>query len=308
MYADSVKDINSVFRCCPDVSLCGKSSGTCTLGEVPTKYAGKFWAPVSGPVPIAGYFGTFALLASLNNISLSWLGDGVDLDKVVSWYPLSLDGVLNIADNKWAARSFASTLAAQILLSIEQAVTGKPIAALDFGPGKKFVYMAGHDTNLVLLRQLLSLQWLTKGWVANAPPPGSMLLFELSERNSAHYVTIKFVVATPSQIRDAATFSSLGETPGSASVALPGCSGDGIACEYGEFKQVMLRAISVDCVLIPELQSAVRGLMTPPGGSDGMPAWTVATIIISVVCLTTIVVVATIVKSRRQESSYESIE
>ena len=263
-YATLVADINGVFKCCNDASLCNLSPGShCSIENIPTKFVGEFWAPVSGPVPIAGYFGTFALLASLNNISMDWLGTGVDLERIVRWYQLSLDGVLDIADNYWSARSFASTLAAEILASLEQKMSGRNIAALAHSPDTKFVYLAGHDTNIVLLRHLLGgLQWTTKGWEANNPPPGSMLSFELSQKNSTWYVSLRFTAATPEQIRSAASFDDK-ETPGTTLVAIPGC--DDLECDYATFKAVMLDAIDADCVGVPALQDWVQSGKPAPG-------------------------------------------
>jgi len=173
--------------------------------------------------------------------------------------------------------------------SMQQAATGKNIDALAHGPEASFVYMAGHDTNLVLLRTLLDLRWLAEGWHVNDPGPGGMLIFELFDKDDDSdepTVAISFQIAQPKKIRNAEKLTKL-SPPSRTTVALPGCGGL-IRCPLSNFSTIVLDAVRPECVGIPLLRSWVD---THRHASPGQrTAWGLVLGAVALVAVTALVV------------------
>ena len=225
----TVELVDTAVQCCVEPSLCGRGSGKreCTMTDLLTKYEGKYWEAFSGPATTGGYFANFMLLAYLNNMSNYSFG-ALTPEQVVRGYQLQLS-TLEVVNNPWSARSYASTLAAHIAASLHQKGTGERAPGILHGIDRRLVYMAGHDINIILLRNLLGLQWLVEGWEVNNPPPGGMLSFELHEGN---FVRVMFRAATPGQIRAATDFGpgEGSEQPSATYVAIPACRSDPLHC------------------------------------------------------------------------------
>lgn len=304
-----VADMQSIVDCCPDASLCAEptagpnaaaeDNNTCILQRIPTEWIGEYWAAISGPTGTAGYFSSFFTLMALNNMSLA-LGERT-LEQIVDLYQLSVD-TINIVDNYWSAQSFTSELAAQILASLDQAATGTS-HGLAHSKSTKLVFLAGHDTNLLLMANLLDLKWLTLGWRQNNPPPGGMLVFELHKNASSTFVRTFFEAATPDQIRHLQHFAADVAEPGRDPVQVPGC--DSFDCPYDQFKAAVLHAIRDECVRDPAL---ARFVNANSASSDGisLPLWITVLIVLGVVAVLGTVITRCTRKSTSSPSSGEA--
>tara|TARA_B100000780_G_scaffold273688_2_gene237601 strand:- start:253 stop:1746 length:1494 start_codon:yes stop_codon:yes gene_type:complete len=272
-HATFVNDIQDVIDCCTGTEICNGVT-PCTLSNIPTEFIGHFWSAVNGPVFLSGYFASYFTLAALNNMTLGLVSYGSTLSEITSWYHAA-GSTLDVIDGAASSPSFASTLASHILASLQQAATGKNIDAVEHGPETKFVYMAGHDTNLVLLRTLLDLTWLADGWKENDPAPGGMLIFELYENddNAKQYdVEIYFQVATPKQIRNAEILDETSNQPSRTPVLLPGCLD--LRCPLQNVTDIILLAVNTDCVGIPTLTNYIDTLINNNNNNEKQaPAW-----------------------------------
>lgn len=307
-HSSFVADVQSVVDCCTDDKLCYDDESKltklekshrdrlnarsedrlCTLENIPSHYTGEFWAAINGSTTLSGYFASFFTLAALNNMTPIGLhGAEKTLDEVIGWYHAS-SSTLEIVDNAFTSPSFVSTLASHIVASMQQAATGKDISGLMHGPATSFIYMAGHDTNLVLLRNLLGLTWLADGWHLNDPGPGGMLLFELFEENGGHTVAMYFQISKPSQIRSGEKLSKI-SPPSRTSIALPGCGGL-LRCPLSNFTSILLRAIRPECVGISDLESWVDSHRDNPS-SKWIKGWELIASAIGLVFVTVLVVV-----------------
>ncbi|OLQ12185.1 hypothetical protein AK812_SmicGene3879 [Symbiodinium microadriaticum] len=166
-------------------------------------------------------------------------------------------------DSALAAPSFESTLAAQIVASMVQARSGQPVPGVRHPPSAKVVYMAGHDTNLVLLRKLLGLRWHTAGWAENAAPPGGMLIFELADVPGRGFeVSAYFQAARPEQLREGQDFAS--QAPPRSPVPIPGCPiGKELSCPFEHFRSVVLASLRTECVATEGLKDFVLAAPAP---------------------------------------------
>ena len=76
------------------------------------------------------------------------------------------------------ARIRASNLLDRIERSMEQSVTGKPVAGALSKPEDRMLIIVGHDTNIVTVAGALGVDWIIDGRVDDTPPGGA-LLFEV---------------------------------------------------------------------------------------------------------------------------------
>lgn len=249
-----IADIQALVKCCPDEKLCvGNATGKCTMFDIPTRFSGQYWEALTGPTHVAKFFAEYFYLAAMNNMTIA-LGQR-ELSDVVRWHQLN-DAVLEVSNNQWSAKSYASTLAAHILASLEQASRGIHIPGLLHGPHAKFVYMAGHDMNILMLKHLLGLTWLLDGWPRDAPVLGGMLIFEL-HRSGLHADSVRtfYEAASPSQIRNASRFRDGMSKPSRAPVAVPGCPA--LDCPLEIFRNVVSNALQVECIHDEDLRRFV---------------------------------------------------
>jgi 4-phytase/acid phosphatase len=95
-----------------------------------------------------------------------------------------------------------------------------------FGPpGKRFVYLATHDTNIANMAGLLRIHWMMAGDQADPTPPGGALVFELRKdtKDGSQWVRLRFISETLDQMHVNAPLSL--EHPATVfSVFIPGCS------------------------------------------------------------------------------------
>ena len=114
---------------------------------------------------------------------------------------------LNLSENWEETLSCGSDLMAHIVATLLQAVDGRDRSGVFTTAQDRFVYYAGHDVNLVYLRRLLRLSWLTESWNPNQAMPGGTLLLELRSSQptagpKAYAVKLFFASASYDQVHN----------------------------------------------------------------------------------------------------------
>lgn len=140
------------------------------------------------------------------------------------------------------ARAYASGLIEHIEKSMEQSVTGKPVAGALGKPGDRLLILVGHDTNIATVSGALGIDWIIDGRV-NDTPPGGALLFELwKPRNGDQpFVRVEYTAQTLEQMRDSQPLSP-SNPPNAALLFLPGCSGADSSCTWQGFADAVQNA------------------------------------------------------------------
>jgi 4-phytase/acid phosphatase len=109
---------------------------------------------------------------------------GADL----GWGRLTRDSLLKVLElhavyadlmrrTAYLARARGSNLLAHVLLSMEQAESGKTVPGALGRPGDALLILSGHDTNLSNLSGMLSLSWRLPSYQPDDTPPGGALVF-----------------------------------------------------------------------------------------------------------------------------------
>ncbi|CAK4077738.1 unnamed protein product [Aphanomyces euteiches] len=301
IYKPEIKAINDLVGCCEPVLCDLNSTASCDLFGVPSRWSGKFYEPWQDTLSEAQFLSEWFLLQSLNNMTIP---PPLTLDDIVQL------GVLHkvhmdLITNQFNAENFGSTLLVHIVASMQQAIQGSPIP-IPPGAGphllqsltNKFLFYAGHDINLLYLRDLLRLEWETAHWLPNQPNVGSMLVFELhsyvnnSALESDYYVEAYFVTATPNQIRNAETLSSQ-NPPDRVLVSIPHCSHDVVLadgkvatrCNYTNFKEAARLAIRQACVS-PTLAKYAKSMPSGPRET----AWSFKVVVVAAVSIALLIV------------------
>ncbi|KAL3671529.1 hypothetical protein V7S43_003449 [Phytophthora oleae] len=189
---EEVAEVNDLLQCCapsvcnidehPDDADSTEISATCDLFGIPTQWNGAFYLPWKDTLSNADYFSEWLLLQSLNNMSLP---SQLSFEKILSLAKIH-ETHMDLITNEINSESFGATLLAHLTASFEQNVMQKPLPVAEGegphllqDPKNRLLYYAAHDINLLYVRNLLRLQWHTKGWHPHQPVPGSMLVFEL---------------------------------------------------------------------------------------------------------------------------------
>ncbi|RLN02239.1 hypothetical protein BBJ28_00000229 [Nothophytophthora sp. Chile5] len=197
-----VAEVNELLQCC-EASVCSADSKTddifsperpetCDLFSIPTQWNGAFYLPWKDTLSNTDYFSEWLLLQSLNNMTLP---SQLTFEKILSLSTIHevvlallqiLSTHMDLITNEVNSASFGATLLAHLTASFEQNIREKPLPVAEGegphllqGPDNRLLYYAAHDINLLYVRNLLRLQWYTKGWHPHQPVPGSMLVFEL---------------------------------------------------------------------------------------------------------------------------------
>jgi 4-phytase/acid phosphatase len=127
----------------------------------------------------------------------------------------------------YAARATSSNLLDHLLLSLQQAQSGKGIPGALGQPGDKALFVLGHDTDIQRIARLLNLSWALNGNVPHETPPGCALIFELwGDSSGKQTVRVYFQTATMEQIRNL-TPLTLKNPPERMSLTIPACATSG---------------------------------------------------------------------------------
>ena len=257
----------------------------CTIDGLPVAWTpGAWYGWFTGPLATASYFSNFVMMALTNGMQsplpLAQQATGTRTRTGPAPAPLSLAPMLDafeanrayIGDfvaNDWSARSFASTLMHAILGDLEAAAAN---SSANGDAGGRFVYYAGHDMNILMLRRLLGVSWgfaATAGnqnWRRNTAPPGGMLVFELWQApcedksggdasgggggcDGDFSVRLFYEAASPWEIRNAtAPNPATSRVP----IAIPRCvsdAADGVSCPLPQFAAIVRNAVRPECIM-----------------------------------------------------------
>jgi 4-phytase / acid phosphatase len=152
----------------------------------------------------------------------------------------------------YLARARGSNLLDHVLLSMTQAVTGKPVQGALGRVGDALLVLSGHDTNLSNLSGMLGLSWHLPGYQPDDTPPGGALIFSLWHGDAeGDSVTMRYVAQSPDQMRQAERLTRTAP-PNSQEVTIPGCkSTPGSAgCLWSNFKLALEKAIDPSFVRV----------------------------------------------------------
>ncbi len=194
-------------------------------------------------------------LASLNggldmagDVAENLLLEYVDGHSVVGWGRVNHATLLELLElhtlgkqlehNRYASRAHSSNIMAHILQTLQEGATGKPVDGTRVPASAKFVFFAGHDTQLAELSGIFGLSWLLKGDQMNDTPPGSALIFEVHQpiAGGEPFVRTFFTAQSLDAMR-----AVRGQNPLRVPVYVPGCPA--YDCPMGTFTSIVNTAI-----------------------------------------------------------------
>jgi 4-phytase / acid phosphatase len=153
----------------------------------------------------------------------------------------------------YIARARGSNLLEHILRSIEQAVSGKPVAGAVGAPGDRVLLLVGHDTNLSNLSGMLGLSWHLQGYQPDDTPPGGALIFSLWQDSDSeqYFVRSQYIAQTVDQMRNA-TPLRISAPPAEQVLSIPGCAAvrRGAGCSWKVFQTTVRKAIDPSFISI----------------------------------------------------------
>jgi 4-phytase/acid phosphatase len=201
-------------------------------------------ATLSGPLSTGSTMAENLLLEYSEGMSDANTGWGcVDGARLRSLMQLNIAGWDYAVRTPAVARMYASYLLDRIEKSMEQRVTGKPVAGAVSKPGDRMLILAGHDTNIAAIAAALDAHWIVDGRVDDTPPGGA-LAFELwrTRKDGKLFVRLEYTAQTLEQMRQAQTLSAA-NPPAREPVFVPGCSGADMSCTWAGFKAAMQNSI-----------------------------------------------------------------
>jgi 4-phytase/acid phosphatase len=141
------------------------------------------------------------------------------------------------------ARIYASNLLDHIEKSMQQSVTGKPVAGALGKPTDRLLILVGHDTNIATAAGALGLDWTLDGLV-DGTPPGGALMFELWRSRTGGQFTVRtfYIAQSLEQMRQSQPLTA-DNPPGIAPIFVPGCSGPDLSCTWDGFSPAIQKAI-----------------------------------------------------------------
>lgn len=142
------------------------------------------------------------------------------------------------------ARIHSSNLLDHIQRSMEQSITGKPVAGALSKPDDRLLIVVGHDTNIVTVAGALGVNWIIDGRVDDTPPGGA-LLFEVWRPSDGGqpFVRLEYTAQTLEQMRHAQTLTPA-NPPAAAPIFVPGCSRQDKSCTWEGFSAAVHAAIN----------------------------------------------------------------
>jgi 4-phytase/acid phosphatase len=137
------------------------------------------------------------------------------------------------------AHAQASNLLHEILLSLSQAATRKPVAGAISRVNDRVLFLIGHDTNIASIAGLLDLNWIVDGR-RDDTPPGGALVFELWQpaTGGEDFVRVYYTTQTLEQMRTATVLTSQ-NPPVRVPVFIPACSRADSSCSLPDFERAL---------------------------------------------------------------------
>ena len=198
----------------------------------------------------------WSLASTLSEDLLLEYTDGMQ-GKVLGWGRLDANNPLRILEphavygdltrrTLYLARARGSNLLDHILLSMEQAATGRTMPGAPDPPGAAVLILVGHDTNLANLSGMLGLSWHLPGYQPDDTPPGGALIFSLLQQpdTGQYFVRTKYLAQTLQQMRSAIPLT-MAAPPAEQDVVVAGCESPtaSIGCSWETFAKTDQKAI-----------------------------------------------------------------
>jgi len=233
-YGGAFATMESVLGCEPPA--------TCKqISQVPTTVANDGdggLAGLSGGLDMAGDVAENMLLEYTNgNAEVGW--GRVDRARLLQLLVLHVLGKELEHGNRYTARAHSSNMMTHILQTLEEGASGTAVPGTRVPARTRFVFLAGHDTQLAEFSGLLGLSWLVDGDQFNDTPPGSALIFELHTAASAGaqpFVRTFFAAQPLDAMR-----AGHGENPLRVPVYIPGCPA--LDCPFATFRKIVSAAV-----------------------------------------------------------------
>jgi hypothetical protein len=203
LYRPQMERITRVLGCCTP-ELCSKygiGPGNCTIADLPYAFDGTYYKGLyEGALFAASTFAQAWMMQALSGLPFAY--GQLSREELMEIYRIQMRvDWLGTSMNR--SQATGSTLLAFLLASLDQVVAGVPLdgaAAAAHQDGHqdgssaqtatalpRIVALFAHDFNLLYLRQLLGVSWLTDSWQFNVPTTGSSISLEL--HRDAHTAT-----------------------------------------------------------------------------------------------------------------------
>ena len=207
LYRPQLQRLTALLGCC-SAEACAHYAlpPNCSLEQLPWQYNGVYFnGYYSGPLQVGGALSEALLLQAASGVSPVAWGE-VDEPELIELYELH-ERVMWFGSNLNASRSYGSSGLAYALTSLEQLVTGVAYAGVEQPVGASLLLaIFAHDFNLLYMRKLLRVQWLTPSWPFNAASTGAHIAFELwrtsaegAKPEDAYEVVARYVAANLTQ-------------------------------------------------------------------------------------------------------------
>jgi 4-phytase/acid phosphatase len=202
---------------------------------------------LKGPLSLASTLSENLLLEYADGLQGENLGWGrLDTDKLFRVLELHAAFADLTRRTFYLAQARGSNLLDHILLSMEQAATGKAVPGALGPPQTSLLIVSGHDTNLSNLSGMLGLSWHLPGYQPDDTPPGGALIFSLWRQpdTTKYFVRTQYLAQTLQQMRNA-TPLTLAAPPSEQDVAVAGCESATLnrGCSWETFVKGLQKAI-----------------------------------------------------------------
>jgi 4-phytase/acid phosphatase len=142
------------------------------------------------------------------------------------------------------ARIYGSNLLDRIQRSMEQSISGKPVAGALSKPDDRLLIVVGHDTNIVTVAGALGVDWIIDGRVDDTPPGGALLFEVWRPRDGGQpFVRMEYTAQTLEQMRQSQALTPA-NPPAVAPIFVPGCSQQDLSCTWDGFSATIHAAIN----------------------------------------------------------------
>ncbi len=201
-------------------------------------------AALRGPMPTAASFAEDLLLEYTEGMSDADTGWGCVDGATLRW-------LMQLDTASWEygtrtpliARMKASDLLYHIEKSMEQTVTGKPVAGALDAPGNRLLILVGHDSNIATAAGALAIHWIVDGRVDDTPPGGALLFEVWRARDGGRpFVRLAYTAQTIDQMRKSQALTAT-NPPVEDKIFVPACSGEDMSCTWDGFSAAVRQAI-----------------------------------------------------------------
>ena len=231
------------------LATCGAPTATApqrtSLFDIPatlSKGSGDHLVDLKGPLNTSSTLVENLLLEYTEGMDKTKVGWGCvgrsELESLMTLHTAATDFTQRTSE---IARAQASGLLEHISLSMEQAISRKPVPGALGKPNDLALFLIGHDTNLENVAGMLNLTWIVDGRRDDTPPGGALVFEVWRDRLPGSYsVRTYFTAQTLDQMRDSAVLGGT-QVPARVPVSVPGCSREDMSCDLRSFITLLKR-------------------------------------------------------------------